>query len=110
MDFLDPVKVRKHLSHTARAGVGVGIEALHVLVQEGLEDGVLAAVPGVHHGTAVSRATTNLCGRGCFPALLHDQLSRSVQQAAVRQLHALRLGESVDGGRHGCILDGRQLC
>src|SRR6202022_4808346 len=97
-------------SDLSGAGIGVRVEPLHILAKEGLKDGVLTAVPGMHHGAAVSRATTDLCGGGCFPALLHDQLSRGVQQPSTRQLHALRLRKAAYWGRHGCILDARQLC
>ena len=60
-------------------GSGSGLSRFTYSSKESLEDGVLAAVPGVHHGAAVSRAAPDLRSRGRFPALLHDQLSRGVQ-------------------------------
>ena len=78
-EFLYPIEVREDLLHANGARIGFRIEPLHILMKESLEDGVLAAVPGVHHGAAVSGAAPDLRSRGRFPALLHDQLSRGVQ-------------------------------
>src|SRR3546814_8818101 len=37
------------------------------------QDGVLAAVAGVHHGPAVAGAPPDIRGRGCLPSLFDDQ-------------------------------------
>ena len=61
---------------------------LHVLVKEGLEDGVLTAEPGVDHGPAVSRPSADLGGSRCLPAFLDDQLRRGLEQPPPRDLDA----------------------
>ena len=96
-DFLYSIEVREDLLHADDARIGFRVEPLHILTKESVEDGVLAAVPGMHHGAAVSGAPPDRCGRGRFPPLLDDQLSCGVQQAAVRQLHSFRLGEPAYG-------------
>ena len=109
VDLLDPVEVREHLLHAGVGRVGVRVEVADVFVQERLQDGVLAAVAGMHHGPAVAGTPADLGSCRCLPAFFDDQLGGGLQHPPVRDLDALGLGQPACRGRHPCILDDRQL-
>ena len=64
--------------------VGIRSRAELLLVLGGeqrVENGVLAAVPGVDHGPAVSGTAADFGGCRCLPALFGDQFDRGLEQS-----------------------------
>ena len=106
----NPVEVADRLLQTGGVRIGLGAELLDVVVQkEGVENRIFAAVPGVNHGPAVTRSTTDLRRCCCLPPLFDDQLGRSLDQPPAGDLDSFRLRQATSRGGHSCILDVRQL-
>ncbi len=91
-ELADAVQMRQRVVQTVGLRVEIGAQLRHVLAHEDrVQDRVLAAVPRVHHGPAVSGPTADLSGSRCLPAFF-SMMSSAAARASLRLEISTRSG------------------